>query len=447
MRRWLMALAVLLLVTPFARAHFIFIIPEGKEGAKLVFSDGLEADANVPIDALKQVKLWIRDVDGKLTTPDWKKADNSLVVGRIGEGPREVAAACRYGLLTREGKTFALFYYAKYLPAGLKGAKPWDLLTLDILPTEAGKFQVQFQGKPVKGAEVVAIVPGGKKPAPAMTDDNGEVSVDTAAPGLYGLRARHIEARAGNTDAGRFEEVRHYSTLVFTVSKAGAARDADNLVALKDVAADPAATKLLADARAARANWDKFPGFSADIEVNVDGKVSKGRVSVDAAGKVMLEEVDKAAEGWVKRTLASIVGHRLGGGAGHETPCAFADNDAHHPLGRLINVLNDELHSSYRIRDRQIMVVNRTTPESRFSITLQENRTNVEGKFLPASFVVHYWDAKSGELTKTEANLQTWTRVSHYDLPVTTRVITATKELSVKSLTLSNHKLAHTAAR
>ncbi len=44
--------------------------------------------------------------------------------------------------------------------------------------------------------------------------------------------------------------------------------------------ADPEATKLLADARAARANWDHFPGFHADLEVNVDGKVFHAPLTV-----------------------------------------------------------------------------------------------------------------------------------------------------------------------
>src|SRR5262249_24905228 len=44
--------------------------------------------------------------------------------------------------------------------------------------------------------------------------------------------------------------------------------------------ADPAATKLLAEARAARALYHNFPGFSADIEVNLDGKATRGRVEV-----------------------------------------------------------------------------------------------------------------------------------------------------------------------
>ena len=108
-------------------------------------------------------------------------------------------------------------------------------------------------------------------------------------------------------------------------------------------------------------------------------------------------KLDPDAEAWAKRQLGSIVAHRIDNSASLNTPCAFADEEANNPLGRAITVLSDELHSSYRVRDRQIIVVNRQMKDARFSITILENRTNKEGKFLPASYVVHYWDAKSGE--------------------------------------------------
>ncbi len=115
-------------------------------------------------------------------------------------------------------------------------------------------------------------------------------------------------------------------------------------------------------------------------------------------------------------------------------------------------MLNDELHSSYRILDRQIMVVNRTMGNSKFTITMQENRTNADGKYLPVSYVVNYWDGNTGALQKSEAHYQTWKRVGGFDLPVLIRVVTAVPEagtstpagkegLDAKSLTLSNHKL------
>jgi hypothetical protein len=223
-----------------------------------------------------------------------------------------------------------------------------------------------------------------------------------------------------------------------------------SLLADDKPAADPAATKLLAEARAARASWTNFPGFTADVAVNTDGKIARGTVTVGADGKVKIDGLDKSVESWAKGSLASIVGHRLDDGSpAHETPCAFADNVEHHPMGRAIRVLNDELHSSYRIRDRQITEVNREMKDRRFTISVLDNKPNAEGKFLSANFVVNYWSLENGDLLRSETTQQTWTRVGKFDLPAVSLVLTAAKQKSgeaekepaTRSLTLSNHKL------
>ncbi len=213
-------------------------------------------------------------------------------------------------------------------------------------------------------------------------------------------------------------------------------------------AADPAATKLLADARAARAVLKDFPGFSADLEVNVNGKATKGRVSVGPTGDVTTQLSDHEAGLWANSTLGSVVGHRLDGG-GRDTPCVFADDDADNPLGRAVRVLSDEFHSSYRIRDRQVIVVNRDMKDSRFSITVMENEVNKEGKFLPACFVVNTWDAKTNALTSSETHRQAWKRVDAFDLPESILVVTATSDgkQEARSLKLSNLQLAPAAGK
>jgi len=207
---------------------------------------------------------------------------------------------------------------------------------------------------------------------------------------------------------------------------------------------DPEATKLLADARAARANWDHFPGFTADVELNVEGRVVKGKVDVDARGKVSVEGVedDKLTE-WTKRQLGSIVGHRMADGGSLKTPCAFPANDQHHPLGRAVQVLNDEFHSSYRIRDRQVIVVNRSMEHARFTITVMENKQNAEKQYLPAHYVVNTWDLKSNGLKSSASYFHEWERVNKYDLPTATLIVTATGDgkQEARKLVLSNHKL------
>jgi hypothetical protein len=208
--------------------------------------------------------------------------------------------------------------------------------------------------------------------------------------------------------------------------------------------ADAAATKLLADARAARVQWTNFPGFKADITVNLNGTITRGRVLVPEDGKLKLELSDAAALAWAKRVLGSTISHRLDNSRSLDTPCAFTDDNAHHPLGRAIRVLNDEFHSSYRIRDRQVIVVNREMKEHgiRFSITVLENRLTEEKKYLPACFVVNTWDAKTGGLRSSETHHQTWKRIGKFDLPARTTVVTATAEKQEgRSITLSHHKL------
>jgi hypothetical protein len=219
---------------------------------------------------------------------------------------------------------------------------------------------------------------------------------------------------------------------------------------------DPAASKLLAEARAARATWEKFPGFTANIEVNLDGQVSRGRARVDASGRVTLQGLDKPAQEWARSTLSSVVGHRLDGDSGQKTACVFGEGGADHPLGREVRVLGDDFHSSYRIRDRQIRVVNRDAKGQKFTITVLHNLPNPKGNYLPASYVVDYWDTKTGALRKSTAFHQSWLRAGGFDLPRTTLAVTAIGRgegttsgpaYSVRSLTLSKYKLLRSTAR
>lgn len=452
MKAWPLSL-IGLLVTAFAvDAHFLWIIPDGSNKAKVIFSDNLEPDEPSLLEKVAHTELWLRNPAGKETKLAWKQGKDAFLVEVPGEGNRTIGGICNYGVLTRGEKPFLLHYYPKLIVGDALTPQPWAKLPLDITPRQTKEglfFQVLFQGKPAAKAEVVILAPGADKGESLTTDDKGEVKAAKVLKGRYAVRARHLETKEGEHGGKRYGEIRHYATLVMDVAGPLSGDPKVQLLAedAKATKADPEATRLLAEARAARAWWQNFPGFTADIEVNLDGKISRGKVTIDAGGKVQLEQLDKDAEAWAKRTLGSLAGHRIDNSADRNTPCAMADGEANHPLGRAITVLNDELHSSYRIKEKQIMVVNREMGGSRFTITMLENRTNTEGKFLPVSYVVHYWDAKSGELQRTESHFQSWTRVGGFDLPVVAKTITATKELSAKSLTLSNHKLLQAASK
>jgi hypothetical protein len=459
MKRAILAALALFAASTAVQAHFVWIIPGEGNKVKVVFSDQLGPDQPELLDKIKQTKLFAVDDKGNPQALTLTKAEDCFEA-TLPEGVKCVHGSCVYGIFQRgEGKPMLLKYYATCNQGSSAKAPAWDAMPLQVKQEKPGIFTVLHADKPLANAEVVVVGPEGFKQQTLKTNTDGTVTIElsTAPKGTYGLRIRHGDATAGSHEGKQYDEVRMYLTYVFTHGTSTAEQgrrarikqvifEADGLPA-SFTPEDPQASKLLADARAARAMWMNFPGFTADLEANIDGKVFKGSITVDAKGKLQIADLDQAAEPWVKRTLTSVISHRVGGRPDLKTPCAFADKEEHHPMGRLINVLNDEMHSSYRIKDQQIMVVNRDMEGSKFSITMLENRRNEEGKFLPATFVVHYWNSQTGELTRTEANLQTWTRVSSFDLPMTVKVITSGKELNSKQVTLSNHKLLGTTAK
>jgi hypothetical protein len=459
MKLWTSALLVLMAALP-ARAHFIWLLPPGGSGDKagqvrVIFSDNTEPDRPELLARIAKTKLFVRGRDNKEEPLKWTKGKDAYEISVPGKGPRLVLGVCRYGVFQhgKEGP-FLLFYYpATYLDPVFKESQPPDIFTKPcdrlalqiLLPIKKGQGRVLWHGKPVAEAEVVILAPGKDKGVTSKTDSMGRFTlVEPKGQGLYGIRVRHVEPKTGEYQGKKYKEERHYATLVMRVSDDKAPRQGKASGEKSSVKADPAATKLLAEARKARVNWEDFPGFTADLTVNFAGKVSKGKVIVQATGRLKLELTDAAMRSWAQGVLGSTVAHRLDNSAELKTPCAFADDVTDHPLGRAIRVLNDEFHSSYRIRDRQVIVVNREMKSAgiRFTITVMENRLNKEKRYLPKNFVVHTWDTKTGALRSSEDHHQTWKRVGKFDLPLATTVVTATAgKVVARSLKLSNFQL------
>jgi hypothetical protein len=448
----LVLLPLILLVASPARAHFVWILPPraSDSPARVIFSDTLQPDP----DTYDRVKARLR-ADRLLCTHDARGDTKPVQLAKGKDGPElDVAgqdiclltASCSYGVVKRgKDRPFFLKYYAKTgigdsdRTARLLGQR-CDELALDILLVSQSPptIQVLWDKKPLPAAQVVLLMPGQDKAKTVKTDAGGKVALDKPTePGLCGIRALHVEDRTGKAGERQFESVRHYSTLTLALGNEGAARQAG------DKKEDPEATKLLADARAARALYEHFPGFKADLEINVDGQVEKGEVTVSARGKVTVKLGKEGSDPWVKNTLASTIGHRLDNGPREApTPCAFVDDVKDHPLGRAIRVLNDEFHSSYRIRDRQVIVVNRQMPDSRFTITVVESHQTPEKKYMPSCFVVNTWDLKTGTLKSAETHSQSWQRVGDFELPQTLLVLKATAgKLESRRMNLSNVRL------
>lgn len=471
MRSVLVSCLLLLAAAP-AQAHFIYLVPDkDQKTAIMVFSDSLEADEGVPITKIAMTKLHALDVSGKSVPVKMTEKKHHYDVNAEAKAPLLIAGVCQYGVLAKKGDPFLLMYYAKTVlqsAATDVDTAPWiskgdKEMPLDMIKTPEGKLQVLFQGKPLAGAEITFFCDiADSANVEGKSDAKGEFDIKSAhkglgvktAPTLFAIRVKHVEKKEGEIDGKKYAEVRHYATMVVRpivgVKKEFKKVEREEEVSFvggKEKDADPAATRLLSEARAARALWHKFPGFSARVVINQDGKKIPGQVTVSATGKVELKtdlaDLTPEQEQVIKKVrgeIISLVSHRLPGEK-YETPCAFGDKVEDHPQGRLILVLNDELHSSYRIRDRQILEVNRTSPGGRFTISVLENYWNKEKTYLPAHYVVNTWD-KGGTLTSSTAHRNTWLRMGDFDLPETASTVnSANGGLTVRQVTFSAHKL------
>jgi N-acetylneuraminic acid mutarotase len=222
MWKWTRGLLVILLVAAPVRAHFVWIVPEGRENhrAKLIFSENLVPDEAVPIERISGAKLFARDADGSVTPVELKKGEQAFLLS-LPKRPAAIGGNCTYGVKQRKGKTFLLVYHPKLICGDFDEPKPWDKLLLEIRPKANRRFQVTFSGKPVTDAQVVMITAATDGPPTTLqVDGSGEFALPPDTSGLCGIRARYIEAKAGEHSGKKYEEIRHYATLVVQLEEA-----------------------------------------------------------------------------------------------------------------------------------------------------------------------------------------------------------------------------------
>src|SRR5262249_54007919 len=137
-------------------------------------------------------------------------------------------------------------------------------------------------------------------------------------------------------------------------------------------------------ALATRAQWKNFPGFTARIQGKVDGRSFTGTVTVDAKGTVQLKTEESVVHSWVVDQLESIVLHRNArpqppSGKRSRPVLHFGDGEDDHPLGRLLIFEGGQFASSYRVKNKELTVVNRNLGRLNMTITVLDNDKNREG--------------------------------------------------------------------
>jgi hypothetical protein len=445
-----LTVALLAVAAVPAQGHFLFIYvgPPAEAGrtAEVFFSD--VADAGDPrfVDKVAHTQLWLQTPGKEIRPLKVHKTIDRLRAFVPMSGTVVVAGSCEYGVLARPKQVpFLLRYYPKAIagsPAELNHLGPVGKTSLEIVAALEGD-QIQLTAlhddKPIPNAEFQTVdikLANDKVTAGA----DGRASWKPPAPGRYAVYTHVTTKTPGEVGGKKYDEIREYATLGFTWP-----------IERKD--ADEKAVSLFEEAIAARAMWKNFPGFRAQIRGEVDGRPFEGKVTIDATGSVHLETAEGAVTSWVTEQLESLAMHR---GAGSSSAAStersrpvlrFADTQEDHPLGRLLIFEGGRFASSYRVKDKQILVVNRHMGKQNMTITVLKNDKNHEGHFIPRSYTVQYWDAASGALNRTETIQDKWQRVSDWDLPTEHTVMTASEGgLTIRTLTLSGHELQKTAA-
>lgn len=223
MIRPLFALLAAGLMAAASHAHFVFVVPD-KTGATaaVVLSEDLAPDEAVSAAKLAGAKLFARDAAGKDTPVEHKAGEHALTATLPGSGPRVVYGSVAYGVMQKgEGKPYLLAYHPKAILGAVPAEKLviGDKLPAELVPVAAGgkvRFRLLAGGKPLPGAEVTVLKPDGSK-AKAKTGDDGLTDGFEGA-GRFGAWSRYVEPKAGELGGKKYDEVRHYPTVVVDVA-------------------------------------------------------------------------------------------------------------------------------------------------------------------------------------------------------------------------------------
>ena len=208
---------------------------------------------------------------------------------------------------------------------------------------------------------------------------------------------------------------------------------------------DPAAKALLRAAYEKTSRWGKeFPGFTADLVVNDNGKEYKGKVRIKSPKEVEVSvDAEEGLVKWAQGQVAMMAVHRSSRPfeeADGKNPLTFGEED-HHPLGRQILIHGDGMNSRYRIKDSRIQQISRSMGKMSFTINVEEAMTTKDGKFLTTRYTVFYF-SPDGKLTQAEAFTDRPAEVQGVYLPGYRRIISAENGAAVvRIMEFKNHQL------
>ena len=166
---------------------------------------------------------------------------------------------------------------------------------------------------------------------------------------------------------------------------------------------------------------EDFPGFRSKLTVHVDGRVLHGVCTFRLPGDVQVEMQAAEVRADVTATIRSMLMHRAPSSRTSLQEARFGEKDES-PLGREL-LLADRTQSAYRIRDGQIIQVDRRRADPRLVLTLLETRSTESGRYLPRHVFAVRIDQPSGSVLEAWTYISEFQRVGGEYLPKSRQVI------------------------
>ncbi|MCA9077895.1 MAG: DUF3386 family protein [Planctomycetaceae bacterium] len=206
------------------------------------------------------------------------------------------------------------------------------------------------------------------------------------------------------------------------------------------------ARETMLAAHNARAVWNDFPGFTAELTISENGvqQTCTIQVSGDCRYELSLSEAERPA--WLKSKLDSVISHRRPrkfDEVGYEIIPEPERTDG--------SLLVKKLDGSgvFRIQGSTITEVIRKSDKQWLEITNLTTETVGGRRYLPSVSSVTYRDPASGDVQSVRSNTFDWTRIGDFDLPLNALTVETGGggERTVREVIFSNHQLTPSAAR
>jgi N-acetylneuraminic acid mutarotase len=214
-------ICVIPLAVQLGFAHFVFVTPEpGGAAVMVIMSENLVPDLDAKMIA--GTKLFVRDAGGQPVQLDARQLEKTFLTAKLpaSGASRVVYGTTEFGVMQRgEGKPHLLVYHPKLIVGDafdkrtMVGEAPVEIVPVG--KPGAVALRVVAHGKPLADSEVTVILPDGSEKK-MKTNAQGETPA-LAEAGRYGAWARFWEQTPGERDGKKFDEVRHYATLVAEV--------------------------------------------------------------------------------------------------------------------------------------------------------------------------------------------------------------------------------------